>query len=22
LLNLRESGHHGVVDDWGEVVTR
>jgi len=22
LLNLRESGYHGVVNDWGEVVTR
>ncbi len=22
LLNLRESAYHGVVNDWGEVVTR
>ncbi len=22
LLNLREGAYHGVVDDWGEVVTR
>ena len=22
LLNLRESAYHGVVHDWGEVVTR
>ena len=22
LLNLREGGYHGVVNDWGEVVTR
>jgi len=22
LLNLREGAYHGVVSDWGEVVTR
>ena len=22
LLNLRESAYHGVIHDWGEVVTR